>query len=191
MDKEIKIGDIVTPISPSLCLADVPTDGNYYQLRNDVCLFKGKGKVLAIHKVVIDHNEWTKEDEIDLGEHFIKYGPREYKDYFIKCEAGIGWGSGIVKVEEPKSFYDKLWELISTKVGDNPNADELTDKVMDLIEESNSFTNNNSEVKTEDKIEKLIEEINKLSTDIQKISSDIENITTKIKIYQFEPEMMV
>ena len=189
MDKEIKIGDIVTPISPSLCLADVPTDGNHYQLRNDVCLFKGKGKVLAIHKVVIDYNEWAKEDE--LGEHFIKCGPREYKDYFIKCEAGIGWGSRVVKVEEPKSFYDKLWELISTKVGDNPNADELTDRVMDLIEESNSFTNNNSEVKTEDKIEKLIEEINKLSTDIQKISSDIENITTKIKIYQFEPEMMV
>lgn len=33
----------------------------------------------------------------------------------------------------PTSFYDKLWELIASKVGNNVDADFLTDKVMDLI----------------------------------------------------------
>jgi hypothetical protein len=37
------------------------------------------------------------------------------------------------KVEEPKSFYDKLWELITNKVGNTTDCDELTDRIMDLI----------------------------------------------------------
>ena len=135
MNEEIKIGDTVTPISSSLCLVDVPTDGNYYQLRNDVCLFKGKGKVLAIHKVVIDHDEWSKEDRINGVGDFGSMGKLEYKDYFIKCEAGIGWGGGVIKAEEPQTFYDELWELLASKVGNNTDADELTDRVMDLIKD--------------------------------------------------------
>ena len=37
------------------------------------------------------------------------------------------------KVEEPKSFYDKVWELVRTKLDDTPDCDELTDRIMDLI----------------------------------------------------------
>lgn len=32
-----------------------------------------------------------------------------------------------------KSFYDNLWEVVSSKVGNNTDADFLTDKIMDLI----------------------------------------------------------
>jgi citrate synthase len=39
------------------------------------------------------------------------------------------------KVEEPKSFYDKVWELVSGKLGNSTDADELTDRIMDLIKQ--------------------------------------------------------
>ena len=45
-------------------------------------------------------------------------------------------GEKYQKVESPQSFYDKLWEVVSKKVGDNTEADELTDRVMDLIREN-------------------------------------------------------
>ena len=37
------------------------------------------------------------------------------------------------RVEEPKSFYDKVWELVRTKLDDTADCDELTDRIMDLI----------------------------------------------------------
>ena len=37
------------------------------------------------------------------------------------------------RVEEPKSFYDKLWEELGKKVGYGIDCDELTDRIMDLI----------------------------------------------------------
>lgn len=40
------------------------------------------------------------------------------------------------KVEEPKSFYDKLWEELGKKVGYGIDCDELTDEVMDLIKDT-------------------------------------------------------
>jgi hypothetical protein len=45
-------------------------------------------------------------------------------------------GEKYKKVEEPKSFYNKLWELVSDKVGDNTDTDELTDRIMDLIRDN-------------------------------------------------------
>jgi hypothetical protein len=45
-------------------------------------------------------------------------------------------GEKYKKVEEPKTFYNKLWGLVSDKVGNNPNADELTDRIMDLIRDT-------------------------------------------------------
>jgi hypothetical protein len=45
-------------------------------------------------------------------------------------------GEKYQKVEEPKSFYNKLWGLVSDKVGNNTNADELTDRIMDLIRDN-------------------------------------------------------
>lgn len=45
-------------------------------------------------------------------------------------------GEKYQKVEELKSFYNKLWELVSDKIGDNTNADELTDRIMDLIRDT-------------------------------------------------------
>jgi hypothetical protein len=40
------------------------------------------------------------------------------------------------KVEEPKYFYNKLWDLLKTKLNDTLDCDELTDGVMDLIRDT-------------------------------------------------------
>lgn len=37
---------------------------------------------------------------------------------------------------ESKSFYDNVWEVISSKVGNNTDADFLTDRIMDLIKDN-------------------------------------------------------
>ena len=40
------------------------------------------------------------------------------------------------KVEVPTSFYNKLWDLLKTKLNDTLDCDELTDEVMDLIKDT-------------------------------------------------------
>jgi hypothetical protein len=39
------------------------------------------------------------------------------------------------RVEEQQSFYDKLWGLLKTKLGDSVECDEMADRVRDLIRE--------------------------------------------------------
>jgi hypothetical protein len=39
------------------------------------------------------------------------------------------------RVEEPQSFYDKLWGLLKTKLGDSVECDEMSDRIRDLIRE--------------------------------------------------------
>ena len=36
---------------------------------------------------------------------------------------------------QQQSFYDKLWELLKTKLGDSVDCDEMADRVYDLITE--------------------------------------------------------
>jgi len=36
----------------------------------------------------------------------------------------------------PQSFYDKLWGLLKTKLGDSVECDEMADRVRDLIREN-------------------------------------------------------
>jgi hypothetical protein len=94
----IEVGDIVTPITPAgLWLADVPVNGDYYQKRNDVCVFKGEGKVLKVNKVIIGYDEWSEQDRINGISDFGSLGKCEYTDYLIECDAGIGWGGGVTK----------------------------------------------------------------------------------------------
>ncbi len=38
--------------------------------------------------------------------------------------------------EQPKSFYDNVWEVVSSNVGNNTDADFLTDRIMDLIKDN-------------------------------------------------------
>jgi len=40
------------------------------------------------------------------------------------------------RVETPQSFYDKLWGLLKTKLGDTVDCDEMADRVRDLIREN-------------------------------------------------------
>ena len=40
------------------------------------------------------------------------------------------------RIEEPQSFYDKLWGLLNSEIRDNVYAcDDMADKVRDLIRE--------------------------------------------------------
>jgi hypothetical protein len=39
------------------------------------------------------------------------------------------------RVEDTQPFYDKLWGLLKTKLGDSVDCDEMTDRVRDLIRE--------------------------------------------------------
>lgn len=62
------------------------------------------------------------------------YGPLN-KDKQPPDTIEIG-GVKYKRIEEPQSFYDKLWGLLSTKISDNVYAcDEMADKVRDLIRE--------------------------------------------------------
>jgi hypothetical protein len=46
------------------------------------------------------------------------------------------FGEKYQKVETPQSFYDKLWGLLKTKLGDTSDCDEMADRVRDLIREN-------------------------------------------------------
>ena len=39
------------------------------------------------------------------------------------------------RVEDTQPFYDKLWGLLKTKLGDTVECDEMADRVRDLIRE--------------------------------------------------------
>ena len=41
------------------------------------------------------------------------------------------------RIEEPQNFYDKLWELLNSKIRDNVyECDDMTDRVRDLVWEN-------------------------------------------------------
>ena len=40
------------------------------------------------------------------------------------------------RIIKPQSFYDKLWGLLKTKLGDTCGCDDMADKVRDLIREN-------------------------------------------------------
>jgi len=54
----------------------------------------------------------------------------------IEGEYATIMGIRYKRVEEPQSFYDKLWGLLKTKLGDSVECDEMTDRVRDLIMEN-------------------------------------------------------
>ena len=75
MNEDIEVGDLVTPISDicGLWLANSPINGDYYQKRNNVCVFKGVGKVLKVNKTIIDYDEWCEQDRINGVGDFSRY----------------------------------------------------------------------------------------------------------------------
>lgn len=60
------------------------------------------------------------------------YGPLGKKEPPDTVEI---YGVKYKRVEEPQSFYDKLWGLLKTKLGDSVECDETADRVRDLIRE--------------------------------------------------------
>ena len=40
------------------------------------------------------------------------------------------------RIVKPQSFYDKLWGLLKTKLGDSVECDDMADQVRDLIREN-------------------------------------------------------
>jgi len=61
------------------------------------------------------------------------YGPLN-KDKQPPDTIEIG-GVKYKRVEEPQSFYDKLWGLLKTKIGNRIECDYMADQVRDLIME--------------------------------------------------------
>ena len=61
------------------------------------------------------------------------YGPLN-KDKEPPDTIEIG-GVKYKRVEDTQPFYDKLWGLLKTKLGDSVDCDEMTDRVWDLIRE--------------------------------------------------------
>jgi hypothetical protein len=54
----------------------------------------------------------------------------------IEGEYATIMGVKYKRVIETQSFYDKLWGLLKTKLGDSVECDEMTDRVRDLIREN-------------------------------------------------------
>lgn len=63
-------------------------------------------------------------DEIDISK------------VLIEGDTATIMGVKYKRVEEPQSFYDKLWGLLKTKLGDTVDCDEMADRVRDLIREN-------------------------------------------------------
>ena len=61
------------------------------------------------------------------------YGPLN-KDKEPPDTIEIG-GVKYKRVEDTQPFYDKLWGLLKTKLGDSVECDDMADKVRDLIRE--------------------------------------------------------
>jgi hypothetical protein len=55
---------------------------------------------------------------------------------FIEGDTATIMGVKYKRVEEQQSFYDKLWGLLKTKLGDSVECDEMSDRVRDLIREN-------------------------------------------------------
>ena len=62
-------------------------------------------------------------DEIDISK------------VLIEGDTATIMGVKYKRIEEPQSFYDKLWGLLKTKLGDTVDCDEMADRVGDLIRE--------------------------------------------------------
>ena len=63
----------------------------------------------------------------------VVYGPLN-KDKEPPDTIEIG-GVKYKRVEDTQPFYDKLWGLLKTKLGDSVECDDMADKVRDLIRE--------------------------------------------------------
>jgi hypothetical protein len=66
----------------------------------------------------------------------IKMTEPDISKVLIEGDYATIMGVKYKRVEEPKSFYDKLWEELGKKVGYGIDCDELTDRVMDLIKDN-------------------------------------------------------
>lgn len=63
-------------------------------------------------------------DEIDISK------------VLIEGDTATIMGVKYKRVEDTQPFYDKLWGLLKTKLGDTVDCDEMVDRVRDLIREN-------------------------------------------------------
>ena len=82
-----------------------------------------------------------EEDFKQLMEQF--YGPLDggkmteidISKVLIEGDTATIMGVKYKRVEDTQPFYDKLWGLLKTKLGDTVDCDEMADRVRDLIRE--------------------------------------------------------
>jgi hypothetical protein len=65
----------------------------------------------------------------------IKMTETDISKVLIEGDIATIMGVKYKRVIEPQSFYDKLWGLLKTELGDNVKCDDMTDRVRDLIRE--------------------------------------------------------
>ena len=96
--QKMKIGDKVTSKTKAgLWLADVPVNGEAKQQRNSVCVFKGIGVIVSAQETLIDYDKYDAESDDDLTHESI--GVVTYRNYLVRCDAGVGWaGEGALVV---------------------------------------------------------------------------------------------
>ena len=81
------------------------------------------------------NNDWKPEKNIsspwdaDVWENNIGQPVKEPPDTIEIC------GVKYKRIEDPQPFYDKLWGLLKTKLGDTVDCDEMADRVRDLVRE--------------------------------------------------------
>ena len=54
----------------------------------------------------------------------------------IEGDTATIMGEKYQRIIEPQSFYDKLWGLLKTKLGDTCGCDDMADRVLNLIKEN-------------------------------------------------------
>ena len=97
--QKMKIGDKVTSKTKAgLWLADVPVNSEAAQQRNSVCVFKGIGVIVSAQETLLDYDKYNAEsDDDDLTHESI--GVVTYRNYLVRCDAGVGWaGEGALVV---------------------------------------------------------------------------------------------
>ena len=82
-------------------------------------------------KILIDNQfNW------DIMKIFTEQQPEiDISKVLIEGDTATIMGVKYKRVEEQQSFYDKLWGLLKSKLGDTVDCDETADRVRDLIRE--------------------------------------------------------
>lgn len=92
-EKQFDIGDRVYPKTKAgLWLSVQPTDGDQKQALDKSNVLLGRGRVLAIHDVIIDYDTWEPE--------YYHVGKIRYRSCLVEHADGVGWAGSSALVSK-------------------------------------------------------------------------------------------